>query len=93
VWQVLSAELPLVSYGGGLILVCVFFSLLLFSCFCRSSGWVFGDILVFESITFSRFYWGPTGWHWVGSASCSLCSISSLPGWMLSHESCVHAGS
>jgi len=52
--------------------MCVFFSLFLFSCFCWSPGWVFGYILVFEKICFSWFYWGPTGWRWVGSASCSF---------------------
>ena len=25
--------------------------------------------------SFSRFYWGPTGWHWVGSTSCSFCCV------------------
>ena len=48
-----------VASGGGL-LYCVFFpSLLLFLCFCWFPGWIFGWSLVFESISFRSFYWGP----------------------------------
>jgi len=49
-------------------------------------GWIFGWSLVFESISFRGFYWGPRAGVDSGLLPVSFVVSSSLPGWMPMHN-------
>ena len=75
-WLVLIAGLP----PGGVIVLCVFSSLLLFLCFAGFQVGYPGS-LVLESISFRSFYWGPRVGVDSGPLPVSSVVSSSLPGW------------
>jgi len=81
-WLVLIAGLP---PGGRGIVLCVFPLFAVVFVFRWFPDWIFGWSLVFESISFRGFYWGPRAGVDSGTLPVSFAVSSSLPGWMPMH--------
>ena len=70
--------------ASGVVIVLCVFPLFVFHWF---PGWIFGWSLMFESIIFRGFYWGPQAGIDSGPLPVSFVVSSSLPGWMPMHSS------